>query len=162
MILPSPRGVKVCSKRHRERTQTYHIHVGEEMDEGYRILWVHGEAKEVLDRKAGEKRIKKAEQALVALSSGLNQRLLKTREQIEQAAPVPVRAIRKKRSSTTSWSGSATRRKFATGSAAMDYFHWRTIHPWIRLMFCAPTRISPTWRNALALINQYWKLRRYF
>ena len=76
---------EVPDSRKKGRTQKYRLHVGEKMDAGYRILWVHSGAKEALEHKARERRIKKAEQALEMLSPGLNQRLLKTREQIEQA-----------------------------------------------------------------------------
>ncbi len=55
------------------------------MDEGYRILWVHSQAKQSLEHKAREKRLCQAEQALENIASGLNQRHLKTREQIEGA-----------------------------------------------------------------------------
>ena len=75
----------VPDSRKKGRTRSYRIHVGERMDEGYRILWIHSEVKEALDRKARENRISKAERALETLSTGLNQRFLKTREQIEQA-----------------------------------------------------------------------------
>lgn len=71
--------------RKKGRTQKYRIHVGEAMKAGYRISWIHSQAKEGLERKAREKRICKAEQALEVLSSGLNQRFLKIREQIELA-----------------------------------------------------------------------------
>jgi len=77
--------MEVPDSRKKGRTQTYRIHVGEQMEEGYRILWIHSESKERLERKARENRISKVEQALEKLSSGLNQRFLKTREQIEQA-----------------------------------------------------------------------------
>ena len=76
---------EVPDSRKKGRTQKYRIHFGEKMDAGYRILWIHSKAKEGLERKARESRICKSEQALEALSSGLNQRFLKTREQIEQA-----------------------------------------------------------------------------
>ncbi|MEA2079336.1 MAG: IS1634 family transposase [Pseudomonadota bacterium] len=76
---------QVPDSRKKGRTQNYRIHVGERMDEGYRILWIHSKAKEGLERKARENRICKSEQALEVLSSGLNQRFLKTREQIELA-----------------------------------------------------------------------------
>jgi transposase len=76
---------KVPDSRKKGRTRNYLIHAGERMDEGYRILWIHSEAKEALERKARENRMSKAEQALETLSFGLNQRVLKTREQIEQA-----------------------------------------------------------------------------
>ncbi len=65
-------------------THTYRIHVGERMDE-YRILWIHSESKQRLERKARENRIAKAEQALKELSCALNQYYLKTHEQIEKA-----------------------------------------------------------------------------
>jgi transposase len=76
---------EVPDSRKKGRIQHYRIHVGEHMDEGYRILWIHSEAKERLEHNSRERRIVKAEQALERLSSGLNQRFLKTREQIEQA-----------------------------------------------------------------------------
>ena len=71
--------------RKKDRTQDYQIHEGEQMTNGYRILWIHSQAKEKLECKAREKRIIKAEQALERLSSGLNRYKLKTREQIEKA-----------------------------------------------------------------------------
>ena len=76
---------EVPDSRKKGRTQHYRIHVGERMEEGYRILWIHSEAKERLERNSRERRIVKAEAALETLSSGLNQRLLKTRAQIEGA-----------------------------------------------------------------------------
>jgi hypothetical protein len=76
---------KVPDSRQKGRTQNYRIHAGERMDAGYRILWIHSEAKERLERKSREQRIAKAEQAVEKLSSGLNRRSLKSREQIERA-----------------------------------------------------------------------------
>jgi transposase len=67
------------------RMQTYRIHVGEMMAAGGRLLWVHSAAKAHLEHNAREQRIAKAQQALEKLASGLNQRMLKTREQIEAA-----------------------------------------------------------------------------
>jgi transposase len=76
----------VPDTRKKGRTQIYRIHVGEHTAQGgYRILWIHSTAKERLERKSREQRVAKAEQALERLSSGLNQRSLKTREQIERA-----------------------------------------------------------------------------
>jgi transposase len=65
--------------------QTYRIHVGEVMDEGARILWVHSTAKARLEQNNREQRIGKAVRALEKVAAGLNQRFLKTREQIEAA-----------------------------------------------------------------------------
>lgn len=76
---------EVSDSRKKGRTQSYRLHVGECMKEGHRILWIHSEAKERLERNSREQRLCKAEQALERVSSGLNQRSLKTREQIEQA-----------------------------------------------------------------------------
>jgi transposase len=76
---------EVPDSRKKGRIQHYRIHVGERMDEGYRILWIHSEAKERLERNSRERRIVKAEEALERLSSSLNQRFLKTRAQIEGA-----------------------------------------------------------------------------
>ena len=77
---------EVPDSRKKGRTHTYRIHIGEPMTEGgYRILWIHSQGKERLERTSREKRIDKAEQALEKLCSGLNQRSLKTREQIERA-----------------------------------------------------------------------------
>jgi transposase len=76
---------EVPDSRKKGCTQHYRIHVGERMDEGYRILWIHSEAKERLERNSRERRIVKAEEALERLSSSLNQRFLKTRAQIEGA-----------------------------------------------------------------------------
>ena len=76
---------EVPDSRKKGRIRTYRIHVGERMDEGYRILWIHSPEKEMLECKGRETRIRQAEQALEALSCGLNRRFLKTREQIEQA-----------------------------------------------------------------------------
>ncbi len=77
--------LEVPDSRKKGRIQTYRIHEGERMDEGYRILWVHSQAKQSLEHKAREKRLCQAEQALENIASGLNQRHLKTREQIEGA-----------------------------------------------------------------------------
>ena len=74
----------VPDSRKKGRVNTYRIHVGERIGE-IRILWIHSDAKEHLERQAREHRIGKAEQALEAISSGLNQYRLKTREQIEKA-----------------------------------------------------------------------------
>lgn len=75
----------IPDSRKRGAIQTYRIHVGEAMDAGARILWVHSTGKERLERNAREQRLVKAEQALERLASGLNQRQLKTRAQIEAA-----------------------------------------------------------------------------
>ena len=56
--------LEVPDSRKKGRIRTYRIHVGERMEEDYRILWVHSEAKEALERKARENRISKAEQVL--------------------------------------------------------------------------------------------------
>ena len=74
----------VPGSRKKGRVNTYRIHVGERIGDT-RILWIHSDAKEQLERQAREHRIGKAEQALEAISSGLNQYRLKTREQIEKA-----------------------------------------------------------------------------
>lgn len=75
----------VPDSRKRGAIQTYRLHVGEAMDDGARLLWVHSTGKERLERNAREQRLIKAEQALERLASGLNQRQLKTRAQIEAA-----------------------------------------------------------------------------
>jgi transposase len=75
---------QVPDSRKKGRTNSYRIHVGERLD-NYRILWIHSDSKENLERKARESRIAKAEQALKEVSSGLNQYYLKTRQQIAQA-----------------------------------------------------------------------------
>ena len=74
----------VPDSRKKGSTNTYRIHAGEQMDD-YRILWVHSEAKERLERTARENRIAKAEKALKEISPGLNRYYLKTRQQIEKA-----------------------------------------------------------------------------
>lgn len=76
---------EVPDSRKQGRMQTYRIHVGEVMDEGARILWVHSTAKARLEQNNREQRIGKAEQAVEKVASGLNQRFLKTRDQIEAA-----------------------------------------------------------------------------
>ena len=76
---------EVPDSRKQGRMQTYRIHVGEVMDEGARILWVHSTAKARLEQNNREQRIGKAEQAVEKVATGLNQRFLKTREQIEAA-----------------------------------------------------------------------------
>jgi transposase len=76
---------EVPDSRKQGRMQTYRIHVGEVMDEGARILWVHSTAKARLEQNNREQRIGKAEQAVAKVASGLNQRFLKTRDQIEAA-----------------------------------------------------------------------------
>lgn len=76
---------EVPDSRKQGRMQTYRIHVGEVMDEGARILWVHSTAKARLEQNHREQRIGKAEQAVEKVASGLNQRFLKTRDQIEAA-----------------------------------------------------------------------------
>ena len=75
---------QVPDSRKKGRTNRYRIHVGERLD-NYRILWIHSDSKESLERQARESRIAQAEQALQDVSSGLNQYYLKTRQQIEQA-----------------------------------------------------------------------------
>jgi transposase len=77
--------LSVPDSRKKGATQDYRIHVGEDMGEGFRILWIHSKAKERLEESNRERRIAKAEQAMEKLSCGLNQRALKTREQIEKA-----------------------------------------------------------------------------
>ena len=77
--------LEVPDDRKKGRIRVYRIHAGERMEEGYRILWVHSEAKEALERKAREKRIGKAVEALEKISAGLNRHYLKTSEQIEKA-----------------------------------------------------------------------------
>jgi len=77
--------LSVPDSRKKGATQDYRIHVGESMGEGFRILWIHSKAKERLEGSNRERRIAKAEQALEKLSCVLNQRALKTREQIEKA-----------------------------------------------------------------------------
>ncbi len=74
----------VPDSRKKGRYQTYRIHVGEQMN-GYRVLWVHSDAKARLEQKARENRIAKAEQALQDIAAGLNRYRLKTRAQIEAA-----------------------------------------------------------------------------
>ena len=76
---------EVPDSRKQGRTRKYRIHVGERMDEGHRILWIHSESKEGLERQARENRIAKAEQVLEETAAGLNRHYLKTREQIEWA-----------------------------------------------------------------------------
>jgi transposase len=76
---------EVPDSRKQGRMQTYRIHVGEVMDEGARILWVHSTAKARLEQNNREQRIGKAVRALEKVAAGLNQRFLKTREQIEAA-----------------------------------------------------------------------------
>jgi len=76
---------EVPDSRKPGRMQTYRIQVGEVMDEGARILWVHSTAKARLEQNNREQRIAKAVRALEQVSAGLNQRFLKTREQIEAA-----------------------------------------------------------------------------
>jgi transposase len=76
--------LEVPDDRKKGRIRVYRIHAGERMED-CRILWVHSEAKEALERKAREKRIGKAEEALKKISAGLNRRSLKTRKQIEAA-----------------------------------------------------------------------------
>jgi transposase len=75
---------RATGSRTKGHVNTYRIHVGERMDD-YRILWIHSDAKDHLEHRARDNRITKAEQALEAVSSGLNQYRLKTREQIEKA-----------------------------------------------------------------------------
>jgi transposase len=75
---------QVPSSRKKGHLNTYRIHVGERLDDD-RVLWIHSDTKAHLERQARETRIRKAEQALEAVSSGLNQYRLKTREQIEKA-----------------------------------------------------------------------------
>ena len=74
----------VPNSRKKGQTNTYRIHVGERMT-GYRVLWIHSDSKEKLERTDREKRIVKAEQAIEKVSSSLNRYQLKRREQIEKA-----------------------------------------------------------------------------
>lgn len=76
---------EVPDSRQQGRMQTYRIHAGEVMDQGARLLWVHSTAKARLEQNHREQRITKAEQALQKVAAGLNQRFLKTRDQIEGA-----------------------------------------------------------------------------
>lgn len=75
----------VPDSRKRGRMHRYRIHVGEVMDDGARILWVHSTAKARLQQHNREQRIGNAEQAVAKVATGLNQRFLKTRDQIEAA-----------------------------------------------------------------------------
>ena len=76
---------EVPDSRKQGRMQTYRIHVGEVMDQGARILWVYSTAKARLEQNHRDQRIGKAEQAVEKGASGLNQRFLKTRDQIAAA-----------------------------------------------------------------------------
>ena len=62
--------------------QTYAV---ERSREGYQIIWVHSSSKEKIDRSSREKRISKAEENLIKLSTELNKYYLKTKDQIEKA-----------------------------------------------------------------------------
>lgn len=53
---------------------------------GYRIHWIYSSAKQKRDRLAREKRLAKAEQALLELNTKLNRRHLKDKDAIEAAA----------------------------------------------------------------------------
>jgi len=75
----------VPDSRKKGSAQEYRIHVGERMGDGFRILWIHSTSKERLEGSNRERRIHEAEEALEKLSSRLNQRALKSREQIEAA-----------------------------------------------------------------------------
>lgn len=77
--------LEVNDSRKKGHVHLYRIHVGEQMEEGYRIVWIHSEAKEHVERNSREQRIGQAEQALKDLLPGLNRRCLKTREQIDRA-----------------------------------------------------------------------------
>jgi len=74
----------VPDSRKKGRFHTYRLHVGEQMN-GYRVLWVHSDAKARLEEKAREARVLKAEEALQKLASGLNRYRLKTDDKIEAA-----------------------------------------------------------------------------
>jgi len=76
---------KTPDSRKKGATQDYLIHVGEDLKDKYRVLWVHSKAKETLEYKSRENRITKAEEELKALSGRLNRYKLKTHEQIESA-----------------------------------------------------------------------------
>ena len=58
---------------------------------GYRIHWIYSSAKRKRDRLAREKRLDRAEQALLELNTKLNRRHLKSKEAIEAAATAIVR-----------------------------------------------------------------------
>ena len=75
----------VADSRKKGRSRLYRIHEGERMDEGYRILWIHSQSKEIKESAARERRILKAEKALEALAPKLNQRQLKGEEKITKA-----------------------------------------------------------------------------
>jgi len=74
----------VPDSRKKRHSQTYRLHVGERMN-GYRVLWIHSEAKAQLEEKTRERRILKGEEALQELSSKLNRYQLKTSDKIEAA-----------------------------------------------------------------------------
>ena len=84
---------KTPDSRKKGQTQDYRIHVGEQMEDNYRVLWVHSRAKENLERKARENRIAKAERELEKISAGLNQYKLKTQEQIEKAVKKALKGV---------------------------------------------------------------------
>jgi RNA-directed DNA polymerase len=81
--------------------------------------------------------------------------------QVGRGRPGPNTRWKRKRS-TTSWSGHAMRAKFVRRSVVTDFSPWWTTPPWSRLRFCAPTRISPIWKNASIPRNRYSEWRRYF
>ncbi len=71
--------------RKKNTSVIYRIHQGELGRGGYRILWIHSSAKQEKDEKRRESIIKKSEEALEKLSSGLNRYQLKTSASIEKA-----------------------------------------------------------------------------
>lgn len=58
--------------RKKGRGSTYRIHEGDQLTGGYRLLWIHSEAKQALETKAREQRIAKSERLLEPIACGLN------------------------------------------------------------------------------------------
>jgi transposase len=75
----------IKNPRNREEVIVYKTYEGTQTKEGYRLVWIHSNAKEAQDRKRREHKIKNAIEKLEELNPKLNKYYLKTKAQIEAA-----------------------------------------------------------------------------
>ena len=84
----------VPNSRKKDQLIVYQTHESSKTPEGYRIIWVHSSSKEVQDRNRRENRIKKVEQELEELRSGLNKYYLKTKDRIQDAVDKKCKGVK--------------------------------------------------------------------
>jgi len=78
-------GYSVPAKTKKDKDTVYQTYDNEVSVDGYRIIWVHSNRKDIQDQTTRERRLSKAEEQLQELSGKLNQYYLKTHQQIENA-----------------------------------------------------------------------------